>query len=125
MASAQARNVPIISAQQLLTWLDGRNASTVSNLTWNGTTLGFTVSADARARGLQLLIPAQQLTGLTRAGSPLAYTTTTIKGVSYAVFSATNASYQATYASDTTPPRYLVGRGQRHRHVCRGHVDDG
>ena len=28
MASAAARNVPIVSARQMLTWLDGRNAST-------------------------------------------------------------------------------------------------
>ena len=27
MASAAARNVPIVSARQMLTWLDGRNAS--------------------------------------------------------------------------------------------------
>ena len=36
VASAVARSVPVITAQQLLTWIDGRNASSFANITWNG-----------------------------------------------------------------------------------------
>ena len=32
IASAQARQIPVISAKQLLTWLDGRNNSFFSNM---------------------------------------------------------------------------------------------
>ena len=35
VASALARGVPIVSAQQMLTWLDGRNGSSFSSIGWN------------------------------------------------------------------------------------------
>ena len=35
LLSALARGVPIVSAQQMLTWLDGRNNSTFSSFSWN------------------------------------------------------------------------------------------
>ena len=93
VASALARSVPIISARQLLTWLDGRNGSSFSNITWTGgTTLGFTISVGTGANGLEAMIPSMSgsavLTGITRAGSPVSFRIETIKGVSYAIFSA-------------------------------------
>ena len=39
VASAQARGVPVVSARQLLTWLDGRNSSSFESLTWSGNSL--------------------------------------------------------------------------------------
>ena len=36
VASAQARGVPIVSSKQMLTWLDGRNGSTFSSISWGG-----------------------------------------------------------------------------------------
>jgi hypothetical protein len=108
VASAQARGVPVISSKQLLTWLDGRNGSAFGGLSWAGTTLSFTVSVGAGANGLQALVPANSavgaLTGITRNGSAISYSVQTLKGVSYAVFSATAGSYQAQYAIDTVPP---------------------
>ena len=41
MASAQSRGVPVITARQLLTWTDGRNASSFGGLSWSGSTLSF------------------------------------------------------------------------------------
>ncbi len=108
VASAQSRGVPIVSAQQMLDWLDGRNGSSFANLTWNGTTLSFTVSVGAGANGLQMLVPAQAavgpITGVTRNGAPVGYTLQTVKGVSYATVTAAAGSYQVQYAVDTTPP---------------------
>ena len=37
------------------------------------------------------------LTALTRGGSPVAYTTATIKGIEYALFPAVDGGYSATY----------------------------
>ena len=48
LASAQARNVPVITARQLLTWTDGRNGSSFGAISWSGSTLSFTVG---RRRG--------------------------------------------------------------------------
>ncbi|HEV8345846.1 MAG TPA: Ig-like domain repeat protein, partial [Vicinamibacterales bacterium] len=110
VASAQARGVPVVSARQMLAWLDGRNASAFSGIAWNAIThtLSFSISVGAGANGLQTMLPIRAgslaLTGLTRAGAPVSYAPDTIKGVDYALFTAAAGSYQATYVPDTTPP---------------------
>jgi len=99
--SAKARNVSLISAQQLLTWLDGRNSSSFGNPTWNGTQLGFSITVGAGANNLYTMIPNQttggHLTSLTINGSPVSFTVETIKGRSYAEFRAANGNAVATY----------------------------
>ncbi|HKA03319.1 MAG TPA: hypothetical protein VKD67_03290, partial [Acidimicrobiales bacterium] len=101
VASAQSRGVPIVSARQMLTWLDGRNASSFGSLTWDGGTLGFTVNVGIGANGLQAMVPAQwgtkTLTGLTRNGTPVTFAVSTLKGVQWATFTAGPGAYQATY----------------------------
>jgi hypothetical protein len=102
LASAQTRGVPIVSAQQMLTWLDGRNGSSFGNLAWSGNALSFTITAATGSNGLQALLPNTSTTGtlasLTLNGSPVTFTTSTIKGIPYAVFTAASGSYVATYA---------------------------
>ena len=44
LASAQSRNVPVIAARQLLTWLDGRNGSSFGDLAWSNGVMSFSVS---------------------------------------------------------------------------------
>ncbi len=108
VASAVSRGVPVVSALQMLNWLDGRNGSSFGGLDWNGNTLTFTLSVGAGANGLQAMLPTQssvgQLTGLTVNGDGVAYTTETIKGVEYALFNAVAGSYTAQYAVDTVAP---------------------
>ena len=58
VASAKARGVPVVTAQQMLTWLDGRNGSTFEQLNWNGTTLSFRTAIGAGATGLRAMLPA-------------------------------------------------------------------
>jgi hypothetical protein len=103
VASAKARGVPIVSSLQMLQWLDGRNASSFRNVTWSGTTLSFAIDVGAGANGLQALLPARSASGtltiISRGGVPVSYTLQTIKGIEYAVFTATAGAYQATYGS--------------------------
>ena len=42
--------------------------------------------------------PRQTLSTITRAGTPVSYTTDTIKGIAYAFFPAATGSYAAVYA---------------------------
>jgi hypothetical protein len=102
VASAQARGVPIVTARQMLTWLDGRNGSSFGSIAWSGNTLTFTVTAAAGAKGLRALLPmsstAGTLTAVTMGGNPVPWTAQTIKGISYAVFAAGSGTYTATYA---------------------------
>ncbi len=62
----------------------------------------------AGANGLQAMVPtasaAGSLESLTRAGSPVAFTTQTIKGIEYAFFPATAGAYEATFAVDAQAP---------------------
>jgi hypothetical protein len=106
--SAVARGVSVITANQLLNWVDGRNASSFGAIGYSGNALSFTVSKDAAATGLTGMLPARHgsgtLVGLTRGGAAVAYTLSVIKGVDYAMFDAASGSYVATYASDTTGP---------------------
>lgn len=108
VAAAQARQIPVISARQMLTWLDARNASTFGAITWSGNTLSFSISVAANANKLQGMVPVSSPSGilnsLTLNGSPVSYTTEIIKGINYAFFDAATGNYVATYLNDVTPP---------------------
>ena len=97
----------MVSAKQMLTWIDGRNASTFGAPTWNGQDLAFSVVQGLGARNLRALLPVsagtRTLAALTRGGAPVAYSVETIGGASFAVFAADSGSYVATYLPDTTP----------------------
>ena len=104
ISSAQSRGVPLITSKQMLTWLDGRNSSSFSAISSAANTLSFGVTQASGANGLTGMVPTVRadggtLTGITRGGSAVSYTTQTIKGVSYAFFTATSGSYVATYGS--------------------------
>jgi hypothetical protein len=109
VASAQARGVPVISAKQLLNWVDGRNGSAFQNLSWSGGVLSFGILVGTGANGLEAMLPTVSSVGpfssLTRNGQPVTVTIKTIKGQTYATFRALGGNYQATYTADLTPPQ--------------------
>jgi hypothetical protein len=106
VAAAQARNIPIISAKQMLTWVDGRNNSSFSSIAWNGTQLSFTITAMSGARNLKGMLPLFSVDGtlntITRNGSPIAFNSETIKGIQYVFFDAASGAYVATYGPTAT-----------------------
>jgi uncharacterized protein DUF4082/Big-like domain-containing protein/purple acid phosphatase-like protein len=111
VAAAQARGVPVVSAKQLLTWLDGRDASSFQQVTYSAGRLGFTMVVGSGARGLQAMLPVHgpngDLQSVTHDGQSVTFTRRTVKGVDYAVVAAAAGAYEAVYAgapSDTTPP---------------------
>jgi hypothetical protein len=105
IAAAQARGVPVVSARQMLTWLDGRNTSSFQGLAFSGGRLTFNVAQGAGAIALQGMLPASGPTGalqaISRNGQPVAFATQTIKGITYATFPADAGSYVATYPAPT------------------------
>jgi hypothetical protein len=110
IASAQARQVPVIAAKQLLTWLDGRNNSFFSGLSWSNNQLSFSVSAKSGARNLKAMLPfntgVNQVTTITRNGNNVPFTVQTIKGMPYAFFEVATGvhNYVATYNPDQSAP---------------------
>jgi hypothetical protein len=107
VSSALDRGIPVVSAKQMLSWLDGRNSSVFNSIAWNGNTLGFSVNSAQGANGLTALVPVpvgQTVFGITKDGSSIAFTTATIKGIQYARFLAATGAYQVSYGVDVTPP---------------------
>ena len=101
VASAQARGVPIVSASQMLSWIDGRNATAFGPIAWSGNTLTFNVVPGTGANGLQVMIPADagslHLSSVTLNGVAAPFTLQTIKGRTYAFVTAGVGQYQAVY----------------------------
>jgi hypothetical protein len=107
VAAAQQRGVPVISARQLLAWLDGRNGSSFGNLTFAGNRLQFSITRGGTgAHGLQAMLPIAGPSGalarVTRGATEITTSPRTVKGIQYAVFDAAAGDYVATY--DTPPP---------------------
>jgi hypothetical protein len=102
VASALARDVPVVSARQMLEWVDGRDRSSFRSFTWNGSVLGFSIRVGDRANGLQAMLPVDQggktLASVSLGGTPVFFTVQTIKGIEYALFAATPGTYSATYS---------------------------
>ena len=104
LSAAISYGIPMVTSRQMLAWLDGRNSSSFSGITWSGNTLSFAVKVGTGANGLTGMVPVvgpggTTLTGLTHAGAAVSYTTTTIKGVAYAMFLAADGGYVATYGA--------------------------
>jgi hypothetical protein len=107
VAAATNRNVAVISAGQLLDWVDARNASAFNSIAWNGSKLAFAVKAGANARGLQVMapVPAGMSVSSVRSNSVAApYVLSRIKGMLYAVFPAGNGAYEVNYTPDVIAP---------------------
>jgi hypothetical protein len=103
VAEALQRGVPVVSAVQMLNWIDGRNGSAFRNVSYSAQRLRFTVDAGAGARGLQAMLPARTASGplssLTRNGVPVIAPIRRVKGMDYAFFSAADGNYVATYGA--------------------------
>jgi hypothetical protein len=114
VASAQAHGVPVVSARQLLSWLDGRNASSFRDVHWSGGALSFQVEVGAGARNLRAMLPARSARGridhLTRNGTPLLFDTRTIKGIEYALFPAAPGEHVATYSERSGGIAHAAGQ---------------
>ncbi len=108
VASALSHGIPVVSARQMLDWLDGRNQSSFDGVSWSGSKLSFSVTHAAGANGLRGMVPTTSsvgaLTTVKRDGTQIPTTTQTIKGAEYAFFDATAGNYEATYAVDDTAP---------------------
>ena len=85
--AAQERGVPLITARQMLRWLDGRNSSAFNAITWNGYQLSFSIAPGANTAGLRAMLPPAlgtfPLASLTRNASAWPHSGQTIKGINY------------------------------------------
>ena len=110
--TALSLQVPVVSAKQMLDWLDGRNNSTYSNIAWANNQLSFTVTQDPKAANLKGMLPrvvsAGSFISLTQNGVAVNTTTDSIKGVSYVFFDAGSGNYVASYGAATSAQTYHI-----------------
>ena len=108
--SAKDREVPVISACQLLTWLDARNASSLKSIRWNDNRQTFSVNADTNARGLLAMAPVPDgysVREIEGNGDSIGYYLRGVKGFQYAMFPVTNGDYEVSYGLDTNSPNIM------------------
>jgi Domain of unknown function (DUF4082)/Bacterial Ig-like domain/Bacterial Ig domain len=107
IASATARQIPVISAKQMLTWLDSRNGTVFSKMTWDNVAKKLAFHLSTTAHNLQAMVPFQSADGIllsvTQDGAPVTFTQQTVKGIQYGFFSASTNDYVATYSSTELP----------------------
>ncbi len=101
ISAALYNHVPVITAAQMLKWLDGRNTSSFQNLAWSAGRLTFHIDIGENANGLQVLMPisseAGDLVSVTADGAPVPYQRRSITGLAFAAFPARPGNMQATY----------------------------
>jgi hypothetical protein len=102
MGLAVAKGVNMVSVQQMLDWIEGRNASFFGNARWEASTLSFEAHTDPRTGGMLLgMLPRHfggaQLLEIRRDAEIIPFDTENIKGIEYSLFSASTGSYVATY----------------------------
>ena len=101
------RGVPVVSARQMLDWLDGRNGSSFGDLAFSGNRLRFSIQrGGAGATGCRRCSRSPDPRASSRASPAAARRSRrharTVKGIDYAVFDAAAGDYAATYG--TAPP---------------------
>lgn len=96
--SARRHGAPVISADQLLRWLDARDASTLSVTRASRRRLTFAVHT--AAVGLTGMLPTRgTLASIAAGGGVVPFTRRTVHGIEMAVFPVRSGTYVATYAS--------------------------
>jgi hypothetical protein len=92
--------VPVVSAKQMLDWLQAREATTVTNAIYSNNSLIFDLGTPAR--NLQLMIPrtsgSRSVISIKRGTTTITWTSATVKGTDYALVNkATAGHYTVTY----------------------------
>jgi hypothetical protein len=109
IAAATSRQVPVVSAKQMLTWVDNRNNTVFGPMTWVNSKLSFSLTTSAH--NLQAMVPFNSFDGtlqqVTQNGLPVTFTLQTIKGIQYAFFPASTNDYVAIYSSTALPVTLL------------------
>lgn len=101
LASARRHRVPVISAVQLLTWLDGRNASKFRDLRWSDNKLSFSIDVGIGGNGIVAMLPIHSASGdlvsISLNGVVLPRQRRTVSGVPYAMVQALPGTFVASY----------------------------
>ncbi|PIK71878.1 hypothetical protein CS379_17005, partial [Methylobacterium frigidaeris] len=106
VTAARERGVAMISAAQMLRWLDRREAIRFESLAWNGHDLTFRVKLAEGPERVTGMLPvsalSHRLAAITRGSQRVHFRTETIKGLDYALFDLEAGSYAVFYDEKTS-----------------------
>lgn len=106
VSAARERGVALISAAQMLRWLDRREAIRFEAPAWNGHDLTFRVSLDPGPERVTGMLPvsavSHRLAAITRGGQRVPFRIETIKGLDYAMFDLESGPYTVLYDEKTS-----------------------
>nr|WP_280953910.1 Ig-like domain-containing protein [Methylobacterium terrae] len=106
VSAARERGVALISAAQMLRWLDRREATRFEALAWNGHDLTFRVRLDPGPERVTGMLPvsvvSHRLAAITRGGHRVPFRVETIKGLDYAMFDLESGPYAVLYDEKTS-----------------------
>lgn len=104
--AARHYDVPLITADQMLSWLNARNGSRFEQIEWRDATLRFVVRLGPGAKAASVTLPAvfkgADLSRVSCHGEPVAFTVQTIKGLDTAFFTTGSAACEAHYSTGET-----------------------
>jgi hypothetical protein len=83
---AVTKGIPMWSAEKVLDFVEARRATTLDNMTWDGTQLTFDFNTTSVDQHVTIMVPYQGLLTVEADGIPIGFTQETIKGRSYALF---------------------------------------
>ncbi|MBF9232328.1 Ig-like domain-containing protein [Microvirga alba] len=107
LSVAKETGVALVSAEQMLRWLEGRDSSRFDQIAWSDHTLTFRVEVAAGAESIVAMLP-RSTSGMGMASiecddKPVSYRLETIKGLEYALFPVRSGNCRAIY-QDGVPP---------------------
>ena len=107
VASAQQRGVPVISARQMLQWVEARERTQFTDYTWDGSTLGFQVALSPGVEGAEAMVPRVSgrlgVASVTVDGAPVRFREESFRGISYAIFPVGNGECKVLYRAAAAP----------------------
>lgn len=103
-AIAKSRGIAMISAEQLLQWLDARNASRFDNIVWKENTLSFQAHVGTGTNTVTAMLPlwssGHRLMTVACDGIPASFQEQTLKGLEYATFPVKSGPCEAFYEEE-------------------------
>lgn len=107
LSVARQHGVALVTADQMLSWLDGRNSSRFDDIAWQNSTLRFTVHVGAGAEAAFATLPFvfddKEITAITCGSERLSFEVETLKGLETALFPAREGRCEAVYTADVRP----------------------
>lgn len=109
LSVAEQNKIALISAEQMLHWLDGRNNSRFNDIMWKDYKLDFNVQLEPRAAFAMVMLPlwsqGERISHIICEGERVTFEAEKIKGLEYAMFLGRSGRCIATYeAGNSSAP---------------------